>query len=266
MPEFANPDLYELWMGRWSTRLSKPFVDFARPGPRGRLLDLGCGTGALSATLMDAVPGCVVVGVDPSKDYVAFCRERFSDERLGFEVGDATDLPFDDASFDATLSMLILQEIHDARLAAREMRRVTRPDGLVCTCQWDFADGLPMLALFWDAVLATVPDDGLRARAAEVMEVDFPDPDALRGLWNESGLMDVEIEALEITMDFAGFEDYWRPFTSGVTMTSSVAGRLDTDARERLEANLRSRILGDGADRPFSLPARAWAVRGRVEG
>ena len=157
MTGFANPDGYELWMGRWSTRLAKSFVDFARLGPRGRLLDIGCGTGALSAALMDAVPGCVVVGVDPSEDYVAFCRERFCDERLGFEVGDAVALPFDDATFDATLSMLILQEIPDARLAVREMGRVTRPGGLVCTCQWDFDDGLPMLALFWDARRGDTP-------------------------------------------------------------------------------------------------------------
>jgi ubiquinone/menaquinone biosynthesis C-methylase UbiE len=264
MSEFANPEAYELWMGRWSARLAGPFAEFTALPPGGRFLDVGCGTGALVVSILRRDPGATVVGVEPSTAYVTHCRGRIRDGRASFESGNAMALPFDDDSFDGTLALLILQEIPAPGLAVEEMRRVTRPGGRVATCQWDFADGLPMFTGFWEAVLETVDDDAHRALAARVTEVDYPDAGALRRLWEDSGLVDVEVEPLEVTMEFAGFEDYWGPFTSGVTATSSVAGNLDAEMRRILEENLRRKLLGDGRDRPFSLPARAWAVRGSV--
>ena len=173
-------------------------------------------------------------------------------------------LPFPDAGYDAALSLLILQEVPDAPLAVREMHRVTRPGGCVATCQWDFAGGLPMLAHFWDVVNEVFDDGALRALASEVMEVKFPDPSSLRKLWMDSGMVDVRVEAIEIEMRFSDFEDYWLPFESGVTDTSSVAGNLDADERRILMESLRRRVADDDPGRPFSLPARAWAVRGVV--
>lgn len=264
MSEFANPEAYEGWIGRWSTRLAPSFVDFAALPESGRFLDVGCGTGVLVSAMLRGDAGVSVVGVEPSEAYVAYCRDRIRDGRARFEPGNAMALPFDDDSFDGALALLVLQEIPDPGLAVAEMRRVTRPAGCVATCQWDFANGLPMLARFWETVLETVGGDELRALAAGVMEVDYPDAAALRQLWEDTGLSDVRVEALETTMEFSGFEDYWTPFTSGVTETSSVAGNLSAGEGRRLEENLRHKLLGGGQDRPFSLPARAWAVRGSV--
>jgi len=264
MSEFANPEAYELWMGRWSSRVANAFVEFAGLPETGRFLDVGCGTGALALAMLNGLTGATIVGVEPSEAYVDYCRDRIRDERVGFEPGNAMALPFDDDTFDASLALLILQEIPDPPLAVREMHRVTRPRGHVATCQWDFMAGLPMFTLFWETVLETVADDGLRALATRVTMVDYPDAGALRQLWEDTGLEDVEVEALETTMDFTGFEDYWTPYMSGVTASSSVAGNIGDDKRRILEESLKRKLLGDAQDRPFSLPARAWAVRGTV--
>ncbi len=221
MGEFSSPAAYGLWMGRWSTLLAPSFVTFANL-PRGaRLLDVGSGTGALSLALLEGVADSTVVGIEPAEAYVSHSLENISDDRLCFEVGDALDIPFNDDRFDATLSLLILQELSDAPLALREMRRVTRPSGSVVASQWDFARGMPMLALFWDTVLEVVKTDAARQAAADCMVVDYPDEIALRSLWRETGLVEVETERQEVDMTFASFEDYWTPFLSNVTPTSS---------------------------------------------
>ncbi len=183
---------------------------------------------------------------------------------MRFEIGDALAIPFEDDGFDAALSLLILQELPDAPRAVREMRRVTRPGGRVAASQWDFADGMPMLALFWDAVVEVVDSDAARRAAADCMVVDHPDEGALRRLWRDAGLVEIVTERHEIAMDFTAFDDYWAPFLSGVTPTSSFAGGLAEDQRAAVEDRLRQSTVGPGPDRPFSLPARAWAVRGAV--
>ncbi len=264
MVEFSNPPAYERWMGRWSRLVAPSLVTFANP-PRGaRLLDVGSGTGALAQALLEGVAGCQVVGIEPAEAYVSYSREITSDARLRFEVGDALDIPFEDDSFDATLSLLILQELSDAPLAAREMRRVTRPGGSVIASQWDFAKGMPMLALFWDTILEVVTTDAARKAASDCMIAAYPDEIALQSLWQEAGLVEVETERHEVKMTFASFDDYWTPFLSNVTPTSSYAGTLGPDQVAEIENRLRQKTIGDVADRSFSLQAYACAVRGKV--
>ncbi len=264
MAAFANPESYELWMGRWSRRLAPRFVTFADVPAGSRLLDVGSGAGALSLALLEAVPTCKVVGLEPAESYVSYCRETLAGARLSFEAGDAQAIPFGDDSFDAALSLLILQEVPDPPLALREMRRVTRTGGVVAASQWDFARGMPMLALFWDTVLEVAADAGARKAAADCMEVAYPDEAALRGLWRDTGLVAVETERHEVAMDFASFADYWAPFLSNVTPTSSYVGTLPPEQAAEIERRLREKIFGDSAKRVFSLPAHAWAIRGRV--
>jgi SAM-dependent methyltransferase len=264
MADFANPDTYELWMGRWSRLVAPSLVAFAALPKDARLLDVGSGTGVLSVALLKGVAGSTVIGIEPSEAYVRYSRENISDDRLCFEVGDGLDIPFNDKSFDATLSLLILQEISDASLALREMRRVTRPGGPVIASQWDFAMGMPMLALFWDTVLEVVPGQSARQAAADCMVVAYPDEIALRNLWQQTGLVDIETEKHKIDMTFSSFEDYWAPFSSNVTPTSSYIGKLDANQIAEIKTRLREKIICDANDRSFSLQAHAWAVRGNV--
>ncbi len=264
MVEFSNPEGYELWMGRWSARLAPTFVSFAGLPKGGRFLDVGSGTGTLAAALLEGVEDCTVIGIEPAKSYVAYCRERMRDERLRFEQGDALAIPFEDESFDGTLALLILQELPDAAKAVQEMRRVTRAGGCVAASQWNFEDGMPMLALFWDTVIEVVATIAAREAVTDCMVVDYPDEDALRRLWQAAGLVEVETQCHEIAMEFASFEAYWMPFLSNVTPTSSYTRKLGADQVGEIKSRLRRKVIGDAPNRSFSLQAHAWAVRGKV--
>ncbi len=264
MVVFSHPKAYERWMGRWSAKLAPGFVAFAGLAAPGRILDVGAGTGVLCAALAEAFPAAEIVGLEPAPDYVDHARARLAGPRLRFEQGGAEAIPFGDGDFDACLALLILQELEDAGQAVAEMARVTRPGGLLAACQWDFAEGLPMINRFWSAVAELRSADEAAQEQAARTPLGFSDADSLAGLWTAAGLRDVETAGLEIEMTFDSFADYWEPFLGRATATSSYAATLPEDEQADLAALLRKRLLGDGPDRAFSMPARAWAVRGRV--
>ncbi len=149
-------------------------------------------------------------------------------------------------------------------MAVGEMRRVTRSGGCLAASQWDFRAGMPMLSLFWEAAQEVVPGERTRREAARPVRPGYSDEGAPARLWEQAGLARVESAGLEIAMDFSSFDDYWSPFLGGATPTSSYAATLPDDVRQRLAARLREKVLGDGPDRAFTLPAPAWAVRGTV--
>lgn len=262
VPIFANPEGYELWMGRWSAQLAPRFVDFADLPAGGHILDVGSGTGALCRALIDGINGVRVVGVEPAADYVAYTRECLADTAVEVQQGDALALHFEDHCFDGALALLILQELPNAPQAVQEMRRVTRPGGLVATCQWNFIDSLPMLSLFWEAAVEVIDTHAVRQRAKDCTPLGYSTTLALCDLWEDAGLSEIETCTLEITMSFANFEDYWGPFQSDVTQSSSYANTLSEDERSALKDRLYDKVLGSGPDRPFMLPAQACAVKG----
>jgi len=262
MAAFSKPEAYGRWMGRWSERLAPGFVRFAGLTEGCRVLDVGAGTGVLGNAIGHLFTQVEVVGVEPSVEYVAYARAVHNDRRLSFHVGDAQALPFPDNSFDASLALLVVQELPDADKAAREMRRVTRPGGIVAACQWDFGNGLPMTNLFWQAVQDARPQAHAQEDAARRTPSGYSDRDALAQLWSRAGLQTPETSRLEIAMEFASFDDYWSPFLSGATPTSSYAGTLPAAVRRSVAETLRERLIGGGPDRPFTLKAAAVAVRG----
>lgn len=264
MGAFVRPEAYRSWIGRWSERLAPGFVRFARVGEGGRLLDVGCGTGILGRAILAQLREVRVVGIDPAAAYVAYARTCQDDQRLSFQVGDAQAIPFADDSFDGALALLVLQELSDAPQAVAEMARVTRPGGIVAACQWDFRGGLPILSHFWNAVQEIHPDPAARADAATRTQTGIAGMEALVSLWSGAGLRPVEADSIEIEMAFDSFDDYWTPFLSGVSPTTSYAATLSDSLRTRLAEKLRGRLIGEGPDRPFALPAGAWAVRGIV--
>jgi len=250
-------------MGRWSARLAPAFLDFCQIDSPGRVIDVGCGTGVLSEAAAARWPDVEVLGIDPAPDYVAFARARLSGKTATFRVGDALALPGPAAAFDGALALLILQEFDRPERLVAEMARLTRPGGTVATCQWDFVDGMPMLTQFWNAVAAVEPGaasarEDARAPRGRTTEA------SLAALWRGCGLADVATGTLRVVQDFTDFEDYWAPFLSGATPTSTYAAGLPGEVQAALRTALRRRILGDGPDRPFSLGATALAVRGRV--
>ena len=258
---FPNATAYERLMGRWSERLAPLFLDFAAVQDGGRVLDVGCGTGALVDAVVKRGAGSTVVGIDPSQPFIDYARQRFPGPRFGFDSGDGMALPYPDASFECSLSLLVFQFIPQPEKAASEMRRVTRPGGTAAACVWDSGGGgLEMAKIFWeeagklDPAAAAGPERNSRCnRAGELTQ-----------MWQAAGLQNVEEVGLEIRTDFSSFDDYWVPYSSGVGPQGIYNNRLSAGQREALREALRRRLLGNGPDRPFSLRAGAWAVRGTV--
>jgi len=242
---WAAADAYEDYVGRWSRQVAARFVPWLGVPPGRRWLDVGCGTGALSAAARAA--GGSVAGVDPSRGFLAGGRDVV--------VGDARALPFLADRFDVVVSGLALNFVPDPARAVAELTRVAVPGATVASYVWDYADGMTMMRLFWDAardVDPAAPDEGHR----------FPlcRPDALTGLWRGAGLTGVTVDAIEIPTDFADFDDYWRPFLGGQGAAPAYLMALPEPDRDTLREALRARL----PDRDLRLTARAWAVRGTV--
>lgn len=248
-------DAYDRYMGRYSVRLAPVLIEFAGIEPGARVLDVGCGPGALTRALADLLGADHVAAVDPSQSLLDVCAERVpgADVRLG----PAETLPWAADSFDAALSQLVVNFMSDADAGAAEMRRVVRPGGTVASCTWDYRDGMTMLRTFFDAANALDPDAPDEGRTMR-----FQGADDLRGLWEAAGLEAVETGPLTVEAAYADFDDFWEPFTLGVGPGGQYCSSLSDDARRNLREECRRR-LGDPAG-PFTLTARAWAVRARV--
>lgn len=260
MNAFADSQAYEAFMGRWSRMLGDAFVRFAGLEDGERVLDLGCGTGSLTAAILAARADVDVLGVDPSPAFVNAARDRFRDSSARFETGDAQHLPAADGGFDRVLAMLVLNFVPDPASAAREMRRVTRPGGHLAACVWDYGEEMRMLRLFWNAATALEPSAA--ARHEERMRLCRRGE--LESLWRSTGLEDVQETGITIEMRFASFADYWQPFLAGVGPAGSFVASLTTERQRALEERLRAKAWDDRPDEPRVLPARAWAVSGQV--
>ena len=257
---FSDSDKYDRLMGRWSRRLAPLFTQFAHVEDGQTILDLGCGTGQLSAVVTASAPHGAVTGVDRSREYVAAARRGVASPRAQFEVGDAQALRFADGTFDRVLSLLVINFVPDHRRALREMIRVTRPGGIVAAAVWDYGEGMEMLRAFWDAVVAIDPD----ASARDERHSPLCRCGELASLWRDLGLNDVDEQPLTVTLDFASFDDYWQPFLGGQAPSGTYASSLPDSWTRKLREQLRARLLGNAPDRPIALRARAWAVRGAV--
>jgi SAM-dependent methyltransferase len=242
-------------MGRYSRPLAPAFADATGVAAGQRVLDVGCGPGALTAELVRRVGAERVSAVDPSEPFVEACARRNPGVRV--VRGHAGKIPFADGSFEAALAQLVLHFVGDPAAAAAEMRRVVRPGGAVAACVWDFGGGMRMLRAFWDSALAidpTAPDELVRRRFGRDGEIGE--------LFESAGLGDVVTGALDVEAAYDGFDDLWAGFLAGAGPAGAYCSSLDLRGRTRLREELRSR-LGSPAGR-FSLPARAWYAVGRA--
>lgn len=253
-------DPYEQYVGRWSRRVAPPFLAWLGIAPGRRWLDVGCGTGALSAAILDACSPLSVTGVEPSEGFLAKAKEQL-EGRVDLRQETAGEIRAPDDAFDATVCGLVLNFVPDAPLALREMARVTAPGGTIAAYVWDYAGKMELMRHFWDAAVELDPG---AAKLDEGVRFPICRPEPLAGLFAGAGLREAQVTAIDIPTPFESFDDYWRPFLGGQGPAPSYAMALDEAARARLRDRIRGR-LPQSADGTINLIARAWAVRGLVE-
>ena len=251
---------YERYVGRWSRQVAPLFLSWLNIPAGRKWLDVGCGTGALCAAIVDRCSPASVAGVEPSEGFLETAKENLAG-RAALHKGSATALPLADASVDVVTSGLVLNFVPDPPAAVLEMARVTRKAGTIAAYVWDYAGKMELMRFFWDAAVDLDPG---AAKLDEGVRFPLCRPEALEELFASAGLQEVEVKPIDIPTSFANFDDYWQPFLGGQGPAPAYAMSLDETARARLREHLRERMPAE-ANGSISLTARAWAVRARIE-
>lgn len=254
----VSADAYDRHVGRYGGELASALIAFAGVGAGMRVLDVGCGPGALTTALVKRLGTDGVSAVEPSEPFAEACRDRLPGVEVA--VAPAEQLPFAVGSFDAALSQLVVNFMRDAQAGVREMARVTRPGGVVASCVWDYAGGMELLRAFWDAAREVEPERAAEADEGVVMR--WCGEGELEDLWLLAGLSGVRSGELVVRVTYPSFEDLWSPLPTGVAPSGAFCKSLDEKGRAAIHDAYRRR-LGVG-DEPFELSARAWAVAGIV--
>ena len=246
----VDPDRYDRFMGRYSSRLAPLFREFAGIEADQRVLDVGCGPGAFTAELVRTVGAAAVSAVDPSRRFVEAARSRCPG--VDVRLAPAEDLPYRDDEFDAACAQLVVHFMADPVVGLAEMSRVSRSGGRVAACVWDHAGARSPISPFWQAVR------DLRLEAEDESDL----PGARRGhlpeLFGSAGLERIEEAELTVRVEHGSFDDWWSPFTLGVGPAGVYAQTLGDEELASVRDRCR-RSIGEG---PFTLAATVWAARG----
>jgi len=249
----ADGSAYDRFMGRYSSRLAVEFADFALVGTDHRTLDVGCGTGALTNELVRRLGPDRVHAIDPAPSLLQACRSRHAGADI--RIGNAEDLNFADGQFDRVLSQLVLHFVTHADRVAEEFARVLRPGGIAAACVWDFADGMQMLRLFWDAALTVRPD-----APDEATTLRFGGPGEIALLMEDAGFTEVTETTLTVHSSYADFDELWGSFLEGVGPAGAFCVSLTPDEQFAVRQELHARLGRPAA--AFTLAGVARAARG----
>ncbi len=257
---FADGEAYELYVGRWSRRVGPIFLEWLSLPAGLRWVDVGCGTGALTETILEQSDPSKVTGVEPSEGFLCLARGSIHDHRADFKSGAAMSLPLDNAETDVVVAGLVLNFVSDQQRALQEMCRIVQPGGTVALYVWDYAGEMQLMRYFWNGVTE------LFSHGAEHDEgKQFPicKPEPLASLFRAANLEAVEVRALDVPTEFIDFNDYWSPFLRGQGPARSFCVSLSEDDRERLRNHLEDTVP-TRSDGSIHLIARAWGVRGTI--
>jgi SAM-dependent methyltransferase len=247
----VTAEAYDRFMGRYSGRLAEAFAAFAGVEPGHRVLDVGCGPGALTRVLVERLGAGSVAAADPSPPFVAAIRERFPHVDVCRAAAEA--LPFADGAFDASLAQLVVHFMSDPVAALREMARVAGRDGVVAACVWDFEGARAPISVFWTAAQEVVPSATGEAHLAGARAGDLAE------LFGSAGLGDVVSDELTVVDDPTTFDEWWEPLTFGVGPAGAYAKTLDVESLAAIRDRCRESLPGP----TFQITATAWAARGR---
>jgi len=253
---------YEQLMGRWSRILARPFIAFAGLEDGDRVLDVGCGTGSLTFTLLTAANPSEVAAIDFSPVFVEEAKRRNTDSRVAIQQGDATALPFDDRRFDRAMALLVLHFVPQASKAISEMRRVVRPGGVVAAAVWDHLGGMPVMRMVLDT-LAPLDEAAGRLRG-EYCFKPMMVPGEMREAFVAAGPLNVEETSIIIRMDYSAFDDFWAPIAAGEGPLGKYVASLNATARSVADKAVKAAYESGMADGPRSFVSVAWACKGFV--
>jgi SAM-dependent methyltransferase len=255
---WGSGDAYEQYVGRWSRLVAKEFIRWLAIPAERQWLDVGCGTGALSQTILNLANPKRIKGVDRSAQFIETARESVDRPNVEFTTGDAQELPVDSETYDVAVSGLVLNFVPQPERMAAEMARVVRKNGTVALYVWDYASKMQFMRHFWNAAAALDPaafelDEGRR----------FPlcSPGALADLFQGVGIRHVETRPIDIHTDFKNFDDFWNPILGGQGSAPGYAMSLSEESRERLRERLYN-SLPFAVDGSIPMMARVWAVKG----
>lgn len=257
---WASGAAYEPYVGRWSRLAAIQFVDWLAIPPGKDWLDVGCGTGALSQTILNAAAPGAVKGIDAAEGFIQYACRQITDVRADFRVGNALALPVESGAYDVVVSGLALNFFPDPGLAVLEMARAAKPGGIVAAYIWDYAGRMQFLRHFWNAAVAF---DTQAAELDEGRRFPLCNPEPLARLFEGAGLASVAVRPIDIWTVFKDFDDFWSPFLGGQGPAPSYLQSLDNAARNALRERLRL-ALPFAVDGSIPLIARVWAVRGHA--
>ena len=254
--QFTDGEAYDRAMGPWSQLVGDLFLEWLAPQPGLRWIDIGCGNGAFTESLIQHCAPTEVQGIDPSEAQIAFARARPGTRDAAFQIGDALALPFEADRFDAAVMALVLFFVPDPATGVAEMTRVVRPGGTVAAYLWySFGDEVPT-----SPIAAVLREFGIESPLPP--SADASRPEVLRALWTNAGLEAIETREIVVRRTFASFEDCWRSCASFPAAGPAIAAMAPSSV-EKLKARLAERLPADASGR-VTYQARANAIKGRV--
>jgi ubiquinone/menaquinone biosynthesis C-methylase UbiE len=253
---FDDGAAYERMMGVWSGLAGAVFIDWLKPSPGLKWVDVGCGNGAFSELLVERCAPAEVQGIDPSEGQIDYARKRPAARLAEFNIGNAMALPFPDNRFDAATMALVIFFVPQPAKGVAEMARVVRPGGTVAAYAWDILGG-------------GFPQEPLRAEMSAMGIAPINPPsveasriDAMRELWRGAGFDAVETREITVQRTFADFEDFWTTTLLGSSVAPTIAA-MNSGELDQLKAGVRARLPADTTGR-ITCSGRANAVKGRV--
>jgi len=255
---FDDGAAYERYMGKWSQLAGEAFLDWLAPKSGLQWLDVGCGNGAFTETIVERCAPASVTGIDPSEAQLAYARTRPALRVAQLRQGDAMAMPFPDNSFDAAVMPLVIFFLTNPAKGVAEMARVVRPGGVVAAYGWDPEEG--------GFPYATLQNEmrGMGVAVPTAPSSDASRINVMQDLWTGAGLDSVETREITVHRTFADFDDYWAVIFGGPSVGRQLKAMTAEDLSV-LKARMREHLPSD-ADGRVTHAARSNAVRGCVKG
>lgn len=260
MESWSSGNLYNAYMGKWSEQIAKQFIKWLQPSDNALWLDVGCGTGALTKTIVHQASPELIYGLDPSADFISEAKTFVQSPQVNFLVGSGTDIAFNNNHFDYAVSALALNFMPNPQTAIQEISRVTKENGIIALYVWDYIDKMEWLRYFWSSAVAL---DKSASQYDEGVRFPICQPDNLKALFESCNLKDIELASLSIPAYFETFEAYWELLNIGNFPAPAYLKSLSKEKQTELKAHLQEAVPTQ-PDGLIYMATRAWAIRGKL--